>query len=306
MVSVKPSAAWQVRRAVMDDHTEGARANVSARRLVYRVAFSVPPAFRERRADMAPPAAELQVDMSPDRLRARFVGPGWPFARGVEVRLRADLPGVYLFDGQGGRSLGPGELAAWFEGKRFGEAHSTPRVRREYGAGGDAGSEPLCALIAEWTAQKREDLLPRCAGGAIPPTFSFGPWRAELTAMVPIALPGSALRGDEREPPVAILPVTSGTTLAPSDLARVAPARASDVGTSLGALEVDNHAGDTRVVVLVDGVPIGWVDAGHQARFEGLFAGTHRVGAVRPLGVVRVPPRALRVPGKLVLRRPRA
>lgn len=306
VVSVKDTDGWQVRQAVMDDHAEGALASIAVRRLVYRVGYSVPPAFRERRAEMAPPATELEIDLSPDRLRARFVGPGWPFGPGAEVRLRADLPGVFIFDGDGGRSLGSGELASWFEGKPFGEAHSTPRVRRESGAPSDAGSEPLCSLIAEWTAQERDDVASRCAGGSIPPAFAFGPWRAELTAMVPMTLPGGALRADAAEPPPPIAPVATGTTLAPADLARVVPARgASDIGAVLAALDVDNSAGDTRVIVLVDGVPIGWVNAGASARFDGLRAGTHRVGALRPLGVVRAPARKLRIPGLLTLGRPR-
>lgn len=290
----------------MDDKTEGALASVRVRRLVYRVGYSVPPAFRERRAEMAPPATELEIDLSPDRLRARFVGPGWPFGRGAEVRLRADLPGVYVFDGEGGRSLGSGELASWFEGKPFGQARSTPRVRRESGAPSDPGSEPLCALIAEWTAQERDDVASRCAGGSIPPAFSFGPWRAELTAMVPMTLPGSGLRADAGDPPPPIAPMPNGTTLAAGDLGRIVPARgATDIGGALAPLDVDNRAGDTRVIVVVDGVPIGWVNAGAQARFEGLRVGTHRVGALRPLGVVRASPRALRIPGQLTLGRPR-
>lgn len=306
VASVKPTDGWRARKAVMDDSAEGTLHSIPARRLVYRVGFSVPPAFRERRAEMAPPAAELEIDLSSDRLRARFVGSGWPLGRGVEVRLRADLPGVYVFDGEGGRSLGSGEMASWFEGKPFGESHSTPRVRRESGAPSHAGSEPLCALIAEWTAQDRDDVVGRCAGGSIPPAFAFGPWRAELTAMVPMVLPGSALRGDEGDPPPPIAPVSSGTTLAVADLARIVPARgARDVGDEIGALEVDNGAGDTRVIVLVDGVPIGWVNAGGRARFEGLRVGTHRIGALRPLGVVRAGARALRIPGRLAIGRSR-
>jgi hypothetical protein len=42
-------------------------------------------------------------------------------------------------------------------------------------------------------------------------------------------------------------------------------------------------------------------DAGRSLRIDGLAPGDYRVGAIRPLGVLRMPPRLTRVPGTLVI-----
>lgn len=294
-------ARWPVRSAVMGDHSEASDELVTARRLVYRVAFVVPPSFRQTRERLVPSAAELEVDLSRDRLRARFVGSGWPLPPGTEVRLRADLPGVYVFDDQGGRALGPGELASWFEG-RAGGARSRVRVRREVTEDVTGPSEPMCLLLAEWTAQEREEIVRRCSDGSIPPAFGFGPWRAELTAMVPLQLPRRALRADAVDPPGPIPRATSGAVLGVEELASIAPAEHARDG-SRAALEVVNHT-DSRLIVVVGGVPVGWVAASASATLDGLLAGTHRVGALRPLGVARATPRPTQVPGGFTIGRP--
>ena len=215
-----------MRPAVIGDRSEASDELVTARRLVYRVGFVVPPGFRGRRSPVNPSAAELEVDLSRDRLRARFVGPGWPVEHGSEVRLRADVPGVYLFDGDGGRSLGPGELASWFEGRASG-SRSRVRVRRESAKRTAGPSEPICLLLAEWTAQAREDIARRCSGGSIPPGFAFGPWRGELTAMVPLQLPRSALRADHVDGPDPIARARHGLALGREALARIEPSKRS-------------------------------------------------------------------------------
>jgi hypothetical protein len=286
----------------MSDASEASDGLVTARRLVYRVGFAVPPGYRHPQASLIPSAAELEVDLSRDRLRARFVGSGWPLARGVEVRLRADLPGIYVFDAEGGRSLGPGELASWFEG-RLGGSRSRVRVRRETSAQTSGPSEPMCLLLAEWTAQPREELARRCSEGSIPPAFGFGPWRGELTAMVPMQLSRRALRADHVDPPEAAEPATSGAMLGAEELHDLA-ASSPVPGTARGALEVVNHA-ESRVVVLVAGTPVAWVDAGARTTIDGLAAGSHRVGALRPLGIAQATPRTTIVPGTFTLGRPR-
>lgn len=289
-----------VRPAVMSDASEGSDALVTARRLVYRVGFVVPPGYRHPAASLIPSAAELEVDVSRDRLRARFVGNGWPLPRGVELRLRADLPGVYVFDAEGGRSLGPGELASWFEGRTSG-SRSRVRVRREASTETSGPSEPMCLLLAEWTAQPREDLVRRCSEGSIPPAFGFGPWRGELTAMVPMQLPRRALRADHVDPPESFAPATGGTMLGSEELRGLASSAAGPA--SHGTLEVVNHA-ESRVIVFVAGTPVAWVDAGARTTIERLPVGTHRVGALRPLGIAQATPRATTVPGTFTLGRP--
>jgi hypothetical protein len=70
-------------------------------------------------------------------------------------------------------------------------------------------------------------------------------------------------------------------------------------------LEVLNHT-DTRAIIIVQGVPIGWVASGERARFAGFNPGVYRVGALRPLGILRMSPRPVRIPGTLTLGRPRS
>jgi hypothetical protein len=287
----------------MSDASEDSSAPIPVTRLVYRVNFVVPPAFRERHMPLTPPAGELHVDVSIDRLRARFVGPGWPVQEGARVRLRSDVPGVYLFDGAGGRPLAPGRLAAWFEGRPTGRVRSRVRVRREFGRRKQAKvaeSEPLCSLLAEWTNQPREDVERRCAGGALPPGFRFGPWSAELTAIVPMRLPRYAMRADHVDAPEPIAPVHGHAMLDRLGLAGIEPVAAPPEGTQPGPLRLVNRT-DTRAVVVAQGAPVAWVDAGARFDLEGLSPGTYRIGALRPLGVLRMAPRRIQVPGEFII-----
>jgi hypothetical protein len=288
------------RAAVMPDDSEDTDEPTAVTRLVYSMSFSVPGSFRDRRAPVSAPAGELHVDVSTARLRARFVGPGWPAADGSEVRLRADLPGVYLFDGQGGRSLGAGQLASWFEGRGDSKAQALVAVRHDYGP----PKKPievglLCALLAEWAHQPRAAVMSRCAAGVPPPGFRIGPWKADLTAVVPMELPRRTLRADEVAPPARTVERTSFGWLELPALGRLLPLR-PEPGDATGALEVENQT-DTRAVVLAQGVPVGWVDAGATLRLSGLHAGVYRVGAIRPLGVLRMRPKLVRVPGRVVM-----
>ncbi|MDH5673599.1 MAG: hypothetical protein OEZ06_15700 [Myxococcales bacterium] len=306
----EPRRAPPIHPAVMRDDSEDSDDLVAARRLVYRVSFIVPPGFRSRKAlSVSPPAGELHVDLSIDRLRARFVGSGWPVDEGAQVRLRRDVSGVYLFDGLGGRSLGPGQLAAWFAGNESGRSQSRVRVRREFGARAKANQEGpaelMCALLAEWTNQSRDNLSRRCSGGSLPPGFRFGPWGAELTAVVPLELPRYALRADEVDAPAPIEHRTAHAMLDTSAMARIERRPGPRPQGSDGTLHVVNNA-ITRAIVLVEGVPVGWVDGATQTRFEGLRPGTYEMGALRSFGLLRSPPRMVEVPGRLRLgpRRP--
>lgn len=297
--------AEQVHAAVMLDDGEDTDEPVLAGRLVYRVRYSVPPSFRDRRASVEAPAGELQVDLSRSRLRARFVGPGWPVPERSELRLRADLPGVYLFDGEGGRSLGAGQLASWFEGQRSGKPAATvAAVRKDWGphAAGPLAGDMICALLAEWSHQSREALAYRCEPDALPPAFRLGPWFAELTAVVPVQLPRNALRADHVAPPHPLPRARPNTPmLEAAALAQLVPWRATP-GPADASLVVENVS-NARVLLIMQGVPIGWIDAEATMTVPGLQPGWYRTGAVRPLGVLRMPPKLLRVPGTLTIGR---
>ena len=181
---------------------------IVARRYVYRVRMIVPAGLGTGDVRLTVPAAELHVDVGHERLRARFVGDGWPVPPDSEVRLRRDRPGVYLFDGRGGRPLEPGELAQWFEGGPLSRRGPPLYVFATYGFPRGAPTpndeedpgELMCAFLAELASEPRDGLLRRCELGA-PHLWRFGFWRAEQTAGVPVELPRSALRADERDPP---------------------------------------------------------------------------------------------------------
>jgi hypothetical protein len=288
---------------------------VPARRYVYRVQLRFPGMLEE--APFASSAAELFVDVSEDRLRARFVGPGWPVEAGSVVRLRGHTPGVYLFERAGARSIGPGAMAAWYEGGPRMRTRPVLAVRREVPRPGRRGAPPrpvppgalVCALLAEWTNELRENVIRRCQHGA-PVGFRVGPWHADRTADVPVELPRRALRADEADPPARVVRTTSRAFLEPSALVHVEEMQRppphlprQDEHRPPEGLEFVNE-GNARVLVTVESVAIGWVDPHESGLFIGLRPGTYRVAALRPLGAVVIQPRIVVVPGRTILRAP--
>jgi hypothetical protein len=306
-----PSAASSlpvpsIEPATMPDPAFEAEDQVPVRHLVYRVSFIVPPALRAKRPPLRAPAGELHVDVAQERLRARFLGPGWPVEDGTEVRLRDDVPGVYLFDGMGGRPLPPGQLAGWFQGAETGHAKALVGVRRDQGSGDHGPGDLVCALLAEWTQQDREELLPRCQNGALPLGFHFGLWSAELTAIVPLKLPRSKLRADSGHAPAPVAYALGRSMLDVTDMSHLTPVRMraehrvveDPVGPEGAALEVDNRT-DSRVVIVIEGVPIGWVRSHARTTFRGFTPGFYHVGAARPFGQPAMSPTLLHIPGQL-------
>lgn len=298
---------WPIQPAALEDEGWAGSEPVEARRLVYRVHLRVPPVLGDAPSTIPDAAAELFVDASDERLRARFVGPGWPVEAGSEVRLRADNPGVYVFDAHGGRPLTPGELAEWFQGGPAGRNPAPVRVRRPPPQENPGTGELVCALLAEWAAQERETVMRRCGDDGPPAMFRLGPWRAERTADVPVELPRSALRADHVGPPARIANSDSRAFMEPALLARLDPKRARG-GEETRAedapaegIRVQNDS-RTRVVITAHGLPLGWVDPGASGHFVGLRPGQHVIAAMRPLGHLAYRPRGIRVPGAIRVR----
>jgi hypothetical protein len=306
-VKIEPAAAPD------SDYT--GRTLVTARRLVYRFTLVVPPALRANAPFVSVPAGELHVDVSDQRLRARFVGPGWPVDEGSEVRLRRDVPGVYLFDGEGGRPLPPGQLASWFQGQPGSHAHAELIVRHDpLSAPNDGPGDLLCVLLAEWTQSSRDGTLAGC-GGWLPNGFHFGMWSADLTAIVPMNLPRAELRADTVAPPAPVATSSSRALLDATDLARITatPARAGSLdlppydaaAVSGEGLTVDNRT-PARIVIVLQGIPIGWIKADARGHFGGLAPGYYHVAALRTSGLQVLPSSIVRVPGELRVGHPDA
>lgn len=288
----------RIEPAALGDSEYTTRELVTARRIVYRVNIAVPSALRTQKPIISPPAGELHIDLSEHRLRARFIGPGWPIDEGSEVRMRGDVPGVYLFDAEGGRPVPPGQLSNWFQGGTRGRVEL---ILQDYNATPTEGhADLLCHFLAEWTHIPRDEVLRSCAG-MLPPIFRFGVWTADLTAFVPLQLPREDLRADTHEPPAPIDRVRQRQLLDREELARIPPLppRPGDAAVSgTGKLSVDNRMG-ARVVVVVQGIAIGFVDASTRAVFEGLTPGMYRVAAMRTSSSLSRAALTIAVPGEL-------
>jgi len=286
---------------------------IGVRRVVYRVTVAVPSHLRPARPAVSPPAGELLLDVGDHRLRARFVGPGWPVDDGSEVRLRGDVPGVYLFDADGGRPLSPGRLSTWFEGYAAGmRTRSELQILKDYNPAPSEGpGDLLCAFLAEWTGNPRDEVLRRCSG-FLPSGFRFGVWSAELTAIVQTSVPRYVLRADNADPPRLWPRRPDAQLIEAAALARVhalptprgdvPPAPAAVSGSAAPRLRVTNHT-PARMVAVVQGVPVGWVNAFSSVSFSGLLEGAYGVAALRTAtGSVQAAAQ-VSVPGELVVAR---
>lgn len=296
-------ARYRVLPAFAVDASYATDGRVEARRLIYRVSLMVPGSFGPHRRRTPKASTELVIDVSPDRLRARFQGAGWPVPDGSEVRLRRDQLGVYVFDRRGGRPLGPGQMASWFEGGRVrrypGVRVQPPPPDQQVGPG-----DLLCRLLAEWANQPIDALERRCGSGGSVAIFRVGPWRADRTADVAVHLPRVALRADQLDPPEP--PPDDEATAGPADLLEqlrpVYRPPETRSNTSPSALTIDDR-GEGRALVVINGVPVEWVDAGRTATLAPLTAGVYRIGAMRPLGGFVMAAKPVRVPGTLTFSR---
>lgn len=286
------SAANRVQPATMVDRAYDSDEQVGIRRLVYRVSIDIPQGLRAPHPPMLPLQMELLLDVGDERLRARFTGPGWPVDDGSEVRLRGDLPGVYLFDGKGGRPVAPAHLSSWFVGDEGEHPSRVPiQLRAANGPSAEGPSRLVCSLLAEWTSQPRDDLERWCEGGVLMQGFRFGIWIAELTAIVPMTLPRSMLRADSVGSPRTPTPNPAVRMLVDArDISRLEPIvvkpksdlPAIDAGslTTAGLTAVNRSR--ARMLVVVSGVALAWLQPGAATEFTGFAPGYYRVGAVRP------------------------
>jgi hypothetical protein len=301
-------AAGHVQPATAADRTYESNEPVPIRRVVYRFGIDVPAGLREAHPPLLATSGELHLDVAEDRLRARFLGPAWPIDEGTELRLRSDMPGVYLFDGAGGRPLPRNHLASWFLGDEGAQFRRTPLIiRRDSGPTAEGPAELVCALLAEWTGAPREETMRQCSGGALPLGFRFGIWAADLTAIVPMSVPRSQLRADAVGLPRAfnaarVRPLRDAreiAKLAPLSARKypeLAPFEAGPPGSA--TLRVVNH-GSTRALVVVSGVPIGWLQPEAAGEFSGFNPGYYRVAWLRPYAQSAPLPAPFLIPGEL-------
>lgn len=300
-----------IRPAARLDEHDGDRP-VRVKRLVYRFVPHLPWSLGNGRTELLPPTGELTIDVAGGRLRARFVGNGFPVDDGSEVRLRSDMPGVYVFDAAGGRPEGTGQLAAWFQ--------SGPGARTvELKVRTSAQDEPttidlVCRFFGEWAGTSIAAVRRSCSADGLPVRFRFGPYQVERTAEAWIDVPERALRADHIDPPRNLVHVRRVDFHTREELGLIAPSpeeplehrRRPDEPEVVvtDGLATENRTG-ARVLVVVDGVALGWLDPGERATFEGIPAGGHLVGGMMPLGGVTKRSYRYPLPGFFVLQRQR-
>ena len=218
--------------------------------------------------------------------------------------MRRGAPGTYVFDAQGGRQLAPGELSGWFVGQPVGR---DPFIRVRGPRVPTIGPAPMiCRLLAEWGNSTYSSISGRCRDGA-PPWFRVGMWFGTLSADVTMDLPASTLRADEREPPLRAEPILGRVMLSEVMRVRLWPATTPsyDPGPlprEHGTLTVQNQT-ERKMIVIVDAVPVAWVEAGASFEVGQLPAGEHWVGAQHPFGHRALPPVQVQVPGTFVIDR---
>lgn len=306
-------AANRVAPATASDKQFDSDEPVTVRRLVYRATIEVPPGVRAAHAPVLPSPSELHLDVAIDRLRGRFVGPSWPVDEGAEIRMRTDVPGVYMFDGLGGRPIAPGHLASWFNGDEGEQLPRQPvRMRADPGPSAEGPAELVCSLIAEWTAQPRQALESWCANGTLIQKFGFGVWNFDLTAIVPMTLPRSQLRADAVSLPRPLRNARHQALLDTRDIERLQPIVVKpnpnnatapvlppiDAGPpGSGVLRAQNR-GLTRMLLVVQGVPLAWLQPKAAVEFSGFTPGYYRVSAVRPYAANAAIPNPMVIPGE--------
>ncbi len=277
---------------------------IQAHRIIYRFRAVIPSALGQARAGLQPSATELHLLVTTDRARVTFAGAGWPVEPDSELRLRRDRPGAYVFDGSGGRPIGPGQAAHWFEG---GPVKRRPRIwmRHDPARGEDDVGHMVCRFFAEW-ANSPVDAIVRSCDDGVPRWVRVGPYRGTRTADIIVERARHALRADEVDPPPPIDAWETRYFFAPRRLAQLVPTEGSRPrgGETLspGPLEIRNGT-RARMVITVAGTAIGWANRGESLTVPDLQPGWYWVGGVRPLGALGASGRLVRAPGAVSLPR---
>lgn len=292
------------------DYEYTSSAPIEIRRYIYRFTLRLRGSIGGGVNSVPEPVSELRVDISKDRLRARLMGTGWPVPSGAEIRMRRDRPGVYLFDARGGRPLGPGMLAQWFQGGPV-TREAEVNVRQDadvVGATDQAISTMFCRLLAEWANGSPDAYARRCTTG-MPTKLYFGPFLVDRTAEVTLRVPRSTMRADHVDPPRPIAVQTGHAFFEPEVLARLEPyhrppepsrhSHPVDAGVPVERGLVIENRGPTRVVISIDGCAVGVVDAGATLTLEGLRPGPFAVGGGKPLGGLGAPKRVVVLPARV-------
>lgn len=270
-----------------------------ARRIVYRFTLRFI-GMGERDPTLPLPGGELSLDVTGDRLRATFLGNGWPVPTGSQVRMRLEQSGTYVFDNTRGRPLVTGALSVWFSGGRVTEQVEL-NVRREARDDEPHIAAMVCRFFAELTAAPVDRMARRCAEGGMPTLLRVGPYLVDRTADVGVVVPRASLRADERDPPPRAYVAPNRPFLVPEEIAQIAPVIERPERDPHGAeppprgLRVENRS-DARVLVTVNDTPLGYLDAGAELVFDGLADGAYIVGARRPLGGRRLRPKHVLLP----------
>lgn len=283
---------------------------VRVRRIIYQVNPVVTWALGYGNTELLAPTGEIVLDISGSRLRARFQGTGLAADDGSEIRLRADEHGTYVFDGRGGRSVGTGQLAAWYQD---GPGARGVEFKLRQAVPDDAHTiELVCRFFGEWAGASIASVRRACGSLGLPTKFRFGPYRIDRTAETVVYLPETALRSDEREPPRGLRHESVVQFFEPRALARLAPTiddvperrlRPGEVRPTVDeGMTVENRTG-ARVLVTIDGVALGWLDPSETTHFSGMPPGGYWVGAMFPLGGIASRRRAHRLPAYVVLER---
>ena len=295
---------WPIRPAVSIDSDYDSSELVTVHRFVYRHRTRFQPILGAGLPSFAQAPKELRVDVSKDRIRVTFLGPDWPIPGGSEVRMQAGRPSVYVFDGEGGRSVGVGQLAAWYEGAPLqGSPGFGLRVDEEPGL---QEYMPLfCRFLAEWGRASLDVFGRRCEAGA-PRFFRIGRTQATLTAHVPMKIPRRYLRADHLDPPEGLLHDPGRVLVEEEILERLEPSmpdqrEGDDEDEELPAeLYIENRARG-RSLIIIEGLQVAVLEEGASVTLRGLQRGRYRVGALRSFGARRSLQLMHRVPGELII-----
>lgn len=286
-------------------------APVRVRRFIYRFVVRVPFWLGHGRSDIVPPSGELRVDVGGPRLRAQFVGNGFPVDENSEVRMRSDVPGTYVFDARGGRYMGTGQLASWFQS-------GVGARTLEFGVRVSAPDDPVvvdmvCRLFGEWAGTSIAAVRRACSADGMPIRMTFGPYLVDRTAEATIEVPARTLRADHLDPPVGLTHTANHLFHSAEMLGRLEghidnvtlprlPPGETRIEVSDGLL-VENRTG-ARVLLVVDGIGLGWLDSGTEpVPVHGIPGGGYLVGAMLPLGGTAARARGTMIPAHMVFGR---